>query len=253
MRPFSFHKLGFLLLSFVLLIVCVIVVELVMIKRGGIPVAVPDIPRRPEAYGTGQPLTYVVMGDSTTVSQGGDYDQGIARSTARVLARNHTVTLHNFGISGARAGDVRTEQLPKAVTVRPDVVLLAVTANDVTHFTSLGSIRRDLEAILEELRRVNPEVQIVLTGAPQMGSIPRFPEPLKSLARHRTAQINEIISDLDQPDYIHFARIAEETGPAFLANPDLFAQDRFHPTKEGYELWNRVLEKSFVDVSSRLK
>ena len=124
----------------IILVICVILAVLVciaginyaVIKYNGSPVAAPDIPRAAEKYGNGEPVTYVVLGDSTTISQGGDYDKGYARSSARFIAsKQREVTFYNLGESGARAADVASAQAPKARELRPDIVLIAVGANDV--------------------------------------------------------------------------------------------------------------------------
>lgn len=238
------HKITLVVGVLALALVVGFVIELLIIKYNGTPVAVPDIPRSAETFGSGPPLTYAVLGDSTSVGQGAPYDQGIARGSARHLANTHTVALHNFGISGARAADVRQSQLPKAVSVRPDVVLLSVTANDVTHMTSINSVRGDLMAVIDGLRSANPNVRIIFTGAPQMGSIPRFPEPIRSLARLRTAHMNTMARRLVQEQGITFAPIAEKTGPAFSRQPELFAADKFHPNEKGYALWTAVINEA---------
>ena len=69
--------------------------------------------------------------------RGAPYERGIAVATARHLATRGPVTLTNLAVSGARFGDVRRDQLPAAVRSRPDVVLVAAGANDVTGLTRL--------------------------------------------------------------------------------------------------------------------
>ena len=229
------------------------VIELLIVKFNGTAVPVPTIPRDPEIYGSGQPLVYVVMGDSTAVGQGGDYDKGIARSTARHLAElaSRQVTLRNLGVAGARAGGVAKHQLPKATQLRPDVVLIAVGANDVTHLTPTGSVSRDMSAVIDALRAANPDVRIVLTGSPEMGSIPRFPQPMRYFAGVRTGQVNAMLADVARDKQVVLAPIARITGPIFDRNPDLFAADKFHPTTEGYAVWLPTLEWALAVAMGR--
>src|SRR5688572_552909 len=85
----------------------------------------------PLQFGSSGPkLTYVVLGDSTAAAVGTDYESGIAVQTATELAKRHAVTKVNLGVTGARMRDVRERQLPEAVALRPDVVLLSAGAND---------------------------------------------------------------------------------------------------------------------------
>jgi acyl-CoA thioesterase-1 len=224
------------------LVLATVVINGLIIVFNGSRIAVPGIPRGAETYGQGKPLTYVVLGDSTTVSQGGDYDRGYVRTTARFLAgQGYRVTLHNLGVSGARAEDVMASQTPEAVKLHPDVALISVGANDVTHMTGIGSVEDNVSQSISALRSANPAIQIIYTGSPQMGSIPRFPQPTRYLATLRTQQLNTMARRVAADKHVIFAPIAEKTGPAFSAHPELYAADKFHPNTDGYDLWSPVL------------
>jgi lysophospholipase L1-like esterase len=216
-------------------------IEYAWIKYNGTPVPVPKISRQPQTIGHGPDLTYVVLGDSTAVAQGAPYAQGYAVATANYLAKNYTLTWVNLAVSGARAHDVATKQLPRALPYRPDLVLIAVGANDVTHLTSLDSVRHSLQSTITALRRANSNVKIVLTGSPDMGAVPRLPQPLRWLAGERTKSLNAMVMQLAAQQHVTFAPIARQTGPVFRKHPDLFASDKFHPNAGGYKLWIPVL------------
>ncbi len=214
---------------------------------------VPNIPRGVEKFGQGATLTYAVFGDSTTVGQGADYDSGYVRATARYLAdKGYTVQLQNFGVSGARAADVPARQIPhfKEQQLRPDIALIAVTANDVTHLTGINSIEKSLVQSIEQLRAVNASVQIIVTGSPQMGTVPRFPQPAQSLARFRSDQVNAMVKRLTSEQRVIFAPIAKETGPIFKAHPEFYASDLFHPNAQGYATWTPVIAKALDSALS---
>lgn len=246
------HKILVVLAAVIALVLVVAAVNFLIIRYRGTPVPAPDIPRSLETYGQeGEVLRYAVLGDSTTISQGGDYNEGYARETARFLAGNgFRVSLQNFGQSGATAADVASNQAPKASEFNPDIALIAVGANDVTHLTSLSSIRESLKETIGTLKRANPDVRIILTGSPQMGAVPRFPQPSSYLAGVRTGQVNEVVRDIvANEESVYFAPIAAETGPRFAATPDkLFARDLFHPNTQGYNLWTNVLKNSLGSV-----
>ncbi|MDP9224092.1 MAG: GDSL-type esterase/lipase family protein, partial [Actinomycetota bacterium] len=116
----------------------------------------------------GKPLSFVVLGDSTAAGLGAGsphaaYATDLARRLAGMGARVHLTVL---GISGARVHDVLTDQVPPAVAASPDLVFVGIGANDVTHLTSLGSIRSDTRQILERLTATGAAV--VLAGPPDM-------------------------------------------------------------------------------------
>lgn len=196
----------------------------------------------------GPPLKYVVIGDSTAAAVGATQEEGIAINTARALADGRRIELTNLGVSGARARDVLERQLPAAEALRPDIVLLAVGANDVTHLTPLRSVRRSVAGIVDRLKRVNPGVVIVVTGSPDMGSPPRIPRILRGIASWRTKQVNRLFDAEVQRSGVTFAPIALTTGPLFRRDRTLFAEDRFHPNARGYATWIPVLNKALAEA-----
>jgi lysophospholipase L1-like esterase len=208
-------------------------------------------PRVARTFGSGPSLVYVVLGDSTAVGVGGDYERGIAVATARALAERHRVTMTNLAASGARMGDVRRDQLQIAQSLHPDVVLLSAGANDVTHLTCISSMRGDLRKIVQALRAANPGVKIVITGAPDMGSPPRIPRLLQGIASRRTKQVNRMFRAEAAAYDLAFAPIAEETGPLFRRDRTLFAADRFHPNDRGYATWIPVLNEALAIATRR--
>lgn len=239
------------LLLAVVLLMLVLVVEALLASRGRRePFGNPS--RMPRVLGEAGPaLTYAVIGDSTSAGQGADYERGIALATARHLARERRVTLVNASISGARAADVAAEQVELAAGVRPDVALLAFGANDVIRLTSLGALRDTAEMTVERLVAANCDVKIVLTGAPEMGAVPRFAQPLRWVAGLRTRQVNRTIGAIVAQRELTLAPIAEQTGPLFARDPGLFAADRFHPNDRGYATWAPVLTHALDQALTR--
>jgi acyl-CoA thioesterase I len=233
-----------IIVAVIVAIVLFLLVELLIIKYNGIDVLAPNIPRAPQTLGSGPPLTYVVMGDSTSIGQGTTYDHSYALASAQHLAQTHAVTFVNVGISGATAKSVLDIQLSKAVKYKPDVVLLAVGANDTTHFTSGKSIQSSLQQIIDGLKQVNCKVRIVVTGSPAVDSTARFPWPARQLMELRTHQVNKAFAPVISHNHLTLAPIAMKTRAAFLADPTLLAQDKFHPNARGYAFWIPVVNEA---------
>jgi lysophospholipase L1-like esterase len=238
------RKIITILLVIIIGIVLFVVTEYLIIAYGGTPVAAPTIPRNESTLGSGSPLKYLVMGDSTSIGQGSDYAHSFAMTSADHLGKSHTVHFLNVGISGARAKDVITQQLSGAVQYKPDVVLLAVGANDVTHFSNYNDVQKSILHITESLITTNCHVKIVLTGSPAVGSVPRFPFPVKQIMAGRVIKMNEHIQEVITNNKLTFAPVAHRTGEAFLRNPRLFARDKFHPNADGYALWTPVINEA---------
>lgn len=243
-----------MLIGFGVLLVAAVVfaaAEVLYIKYNGTPVAAPTIPRGPQTLGSGSKLTYVVMGDSTTVAQGADYGDGYPLASARHLAEKYEVTFVNTGISGATAESTLQQQLSDAMQYKPDLVLLAVGANDTTHFTKGLTIQKSIQSIVDGLKASNPDVKIVVTRSPALDSVSRFPFGAKQLMQLRTKQVNKAFEPLIAKNNLILAPIAEQTRDAFLADPTLTAEDKFHPNARGYALWtpviNRAIDEALTD------
>jgi lysophospholipase L1-like esterase len=223
------------------LILLLIIYNVVVIATNGSPTITPDISNEAKTIGSGEELNYVVLGDSTAVAQGAQYSDGYAVNTAENLAENYKVTYINYGVSGARISDVVNKQLSESKDFTPDLVLVGVGANDVTHLTSLGSVENDIYKIMKDLKNRNNNVRIVFTGAASMGDVLRFPQPIKYLAGKQTERMNNVFKAAANEENVFFAAIAEKTGDAFASNPEYFASDKFHPSAAGYAEWTKAL------------
>jgi len=168
--------------------------------------------------------------------------------TARRLAETRIVRLTNFAVSGAKTRDVLDGQLPPAERARPDLVLISVGANDVTHLTSVRSVRSDIVQIIRRLRAANPDVVIVMTGSPDMGAPPRVPGVLRPIAAWQTRRLNRMFESVARANDVTFAPIAAATGPLFRRDHSLFADDRFHPNDRGYATWLPTLDRALGDA-----
>jgi acyl-CoA thioesterase-1 len=246
MQLYQGHRLLFITTICLVLLLIFAMSQITYIVLTGRSVSRPDIPREAQTLGSGEPLTYVVLGDSTAVGQGGDYNQGIAIASAQLLATNHAVTFQNFAVSGAKTKDVLRDQVDQAAALAPDVVLIAVGANDVTHLTPLSSVHQSMNDIINKLHAANPRAKIILTGAPAMGTVPRFAKPTRLLATLRTNQVNTVMADIAREHSLTFAAVADKTGPTFAKNPQLFAQDKFHPNNDGYAVWAPVINEAIT-------
>ena len=185
----------------------------------------------------GEPLRFVVLGDSTGAGVGAEvpanaYPTLLAEGLA---ASGRRVELLVFAVSGARTQDVLVDQVPKAVAAEPDVVFVGIGANDATHFTRLGEVHDDMELVLERLRATGAVV--VVAGAPDMRA-EAFLEPLRSIVGYRGRRVAEAIAEAAAEAGVPVVPLAEQTGPVFADDPDhAYSADRFHPGPGGYRAW----------------
>ena len=201
----------------------------------------------------GAPLMMVVLGDSTGAAVGAtDVDHGYPRLVAGALATvaSRPVTLRVLAISGARVADVRSAQLPSVAEAHPDIALLVVGGNDVTHLTRRRAARRDLRAVIEGCARTGATV--VVAGVPAVGTTRRVAQPLRLILRLRAHRLDTVWRDETAAAGAVRVELAAQTGPAFAADAALFSDDMFHPSDKGYALWARVLQDGVVRAYHRV-
>lgn len=202
--------------------------------------------------GNGQPLRYIVIGDSTAAGRGAPYADGIAMKTAEHLAKSRKVTMVNLGVSGATFADIVNHQLTEAAKLQPDLVLCSAGANDVTHFTSTSKLTASAEKMVAVLSDRDGPPVIVFTCSPDMGAVPRFLQPLRWIAGIESKRVNRAIMAGIHSPHVAIAPVYD-TGPLFAANPGLFAADRFHPNSGGYATWLPLLYRALDDNLKRAR
>ena len=250
-------KIFLILLTPVVLLALILIIEAVIVSRGPREQFI-NPKRTPQVFGkSDNKLKYLVMGDSTGAGQGGDYDQGIAVSTAKNLSQNYEVEFLNASISGAKVSDVITGQLEEGLKFNPDLILISVGANDVVKLTNPSTFEKDLGKLISKIIESNCKTKIVVTGVPEMGAIPRFAQPLRYIAGLQTKNLNNVFDQIIKKYNLAHAPIAKITGPIFKKDKSLFAQDRFHPNNQGYAEWikviNPVLENELKNPNSHCK
>jgi lysophospholipase L1-like esterase len=211
----------------------VLVVEVELARRGE---NLPDEPFELDGRvgtGAGAALRMVWLGDSTAAGVGAaDADGALPRQVARRLDR--PVELSVLAVSGARVDDVFDDQVAKVADLAPDLVVISVGANDVTHLTTADTFYRAYAKVLDELP---DRADVVLLGVPDMGAPPRLAQPLRYVAGVRGGTLDAEVHGLARTRDLGYVDIAGGTGPAMRRDPGLFSADRYHPDTDGYRLW----------------
>jgi lysophospholipase L1-like esterase len=199
----------------------------------------------------GEPLRFVVLGDSTSagIGSGGAadaYPTLLAKRLAEDTGRRVDLTV--LGISGARTADVLSEQIPKVAELRPDVVFVGIGANDVTHLTPLDDIKKDMSAILAEL--ATTEAEIAVAGAPDM-RVYAWHQPLRQITYLRGLQVADAIEEVAHDKDVAVVELQEQTGHFFAEEPEAhFSEDEFHPSALGYKRWADAIYPVVRDLVS---
>jgi lysophospholipase L1-like esterase len=185
----------------------------------------------------GEPLVFVVLGDSTSAGVGaGAPDRTYPVLLARRLAAGGgRVRLVNLGVPGARVGDVLDHQVPAAEAASPDLVFVGIGGNDATHVTPIASVRRDMEAVLARLQRTG--AGIAVAGPPDMRAA-AFLQPLRSLSGWRGRRVAGAIERVAVQRRAAVVPLAAATRAFVSSHPErYFSEDGFHPGARGYAAW----------------
>lgn len=186
--------------------------------------------------GAGEPFRLAVLGESTVDGVGAaTHEEALTGCLARELAKDgRAVRWQAIGRTGANARTVRAELAP---LVRPaDLVVVALGVNDTIELRTAAGYRRDLLALVVDLRRRLGPVGVVLAGVPPMSRFPSLPRPLRDVLAARSVALDAAAAAVARvPGVVHVPM-----GPELL-DPAAFASDRFHPGPAGYARWAQTL------------
>lgn len=203
-------------------------------------------------FGPGTPITLIVLGDSTAKGMGAEHArQTIGATIANGVAAfsGRSVELTNLAEIGAESPHLGA-QLDRALEAvpEPDVAVILVGANDVTHRIDKSIAVRHLEMTVQRLRDVGAEV--VVGTCPDLGAIQPVPQPLRLLARRwsRDLAAAQTVAVVEAGG--RAVSIGDLLTEAFSSEPHvMFSEDRFHPSPAGYA---RVAAAMLPSVSAAL-
>ena len=177
----------------------------------------------------------VAFGDSLTAGLGvTPEDSYPARLQARLRSEGYAYRVVNAGASGdTTAGGLR--RIDWALKNKPDIVIVALGANDAMRGQDLASVRANLDAIVARFQKAG--VRVLVAGMevpPNYGA--RYAADFRRL----------------------YAEVARKRGAAFMpflldgvaGTPRLNLPDGIHPTAEGYRV---VVEHLWPHVEPMLK
>jgi lysophospholipase L1-like esterase len=179
------------------------------------------------------PLRLVVLGDSIAYGTGARHadDTLGPRLTAVLTHDGFDVDLRVLAVPGAVSAHLGA-QVRRAEPLRADLAVVVIGANDLARFVPIDGATADLAAAVAALRSAGTDVVVV--PAPDMSAVPFVPPAFRAAVKAACAQLQHRQGQVAEAAGATVARIAEEVGSAFAADPALFSADRFHPSSAGY-------------------
>jgi lysophospholipase L1-like esterase len=184
----------------------------------------------------GKPVELLALGDSGMAGVGVTQPaetlpaliaQRVAASTGRPV---HVVS---HAQAGARTHDVLVDQLALDVG-RPDVVLLLIGTNDVTHLSRTRQLADDTALLLSRLHNVGAPV--VMSSLPEFAAMRAVPLLFRVALRTRAVQVGRVQrrAVLEAGSGVSFVDVKGPLGPEFVTDLSLVSPDRYHPSRDGY-------------------
>ena len=206
----------------------------------------------------GEPLTLVVLGDSSVAGVGADAaEDTLTYGVAKALSDQYRVSLHALGVSGSRLSHVVLDQLPQVEGLDPDIVLVCVGTNDVTHGTTLREAKRQLRLLVAGLAEAAPNARMIVSGLPPAETAAAFHRPLRDLLGLRALLFTRLYRAELTPHGISVFDIAKLTKSAFHGKREMFSADLFHPSSAGYaflaSIYGRAVRESLEAATRDLQ
>lgn len=201
-------------------------------------------------YGRGRPgpaIRIAMLGDSSAAGYGVwrvEETPGAMLASAVALRTDRRVHLREYAVVGARTSDLH-EQIEHALLGEPDVAVVFIGANDVTHqVLPSQSVQHLQDAVLT---LVAGGVAVVVGTCPDLGTIRPIAAPLKQVARgwSRRLAAAQTIAVVEAGG--RTVSLGSVLGPEFDAAPALlFGPDQFHPSHDGYRALVQVMVPSVL-------
>lgn len=196
----------------------------------------------------GDPLDLVMLGDSLAAGLGADLPSEtlgarLAKGVAKKVRRSVRLT------TAARVGQ-HSEELARQIgrlpeDYRPDVAVIVVGGNDITHRKPVAESVAHLEAAIKQLQ--DRGAAVVVGTCPDLGMLRAVRQPLRTLGSIASKQLAIAQREAALRCGAHVVVLAQVAGPFFVSHPEeMFSIDQFHPSSLGYRRTAKAMLPSLL-------
>ena len=174
-----------------------------------------------------------VLGDSIAWGQGAarERDRLPSRLVDGLASRGYEAEARVFAVPGATSSGL-VAQVGQALSWRPDLAVVVIGANDLTHLVPVEVAAQALGDAVRRLRAHGTEV--VVAPAPDLSAVPHVPVFLRETVRAAGDLLRERQMSIVVAESGRIADPDQRASRAFATDPSLFSSDRFHPSSAGY-------------------
>ncbi|MFS0852677.1 SGNH/GDSL hydrolase family protein [Microbacterium sp. 179-I 3D4 NHS] len=184
----------------------------------------------------GAPVELLLLGDSLAAGLGAARRKDtLGGRLAKALAAglHRPVRLHTAAVVGSESPDLDAQLDGLPTGYRPDVAVIVVGGNDVTHRLPVGVSIRHLRRAIDVLRAEGTEV--VVGTCPDLGTLRPVPQPLRRIVSGLSRRLAAAQSEAAAEGGAVPVDLRRSVGPLFFDEPEqMFSLDRFHPSALGY-------------------
>lgn len=183
----------------------------------------------------------LVVGDSAAAGVGATTQEGALTGLLYTYLSHYgpaRVSLH--AKTGYKSEDVLRllHQLPEQ---RFTSALVSIGVNDVTKFVSLKHWQSNITDIGLLLTKKFHCKRVVFTALPPIHCFPALPQPLRAILGFRAQLLNKAlarsIAIIDNAEILSVPALNVTGTVHDVQQSGLMAEDGFHPSTKGYELW----------------
>lgn len=144
----------------------------------------------------------------------------------------------NRGIGGDVTRGVLFRLDEDVLALKPAAMVLCIGTNDLSCHAPTAGIMANISAIIDQARKPNPKLPIVLCTIPprEVANAPTKPGAHKDINERITAYAK------DKPDLVLLDLFAVLSGPDGTMAAEDFAKDRIHLAGPGYAKWAAALQ-----------
>jgi lysophospholipase L1-like esterase len=222
-----------------------------------------SVPKLPEALGASGTVEgqlpffrLVTIGESTIAGVGVEtHEEGFTGTLAKRLAAQLNTALEwkVYAKSGYTVKAMRHKLVPKVEEAHIDLIVIGAGANDAFQLSSPWKWKKDVNALITELRKKYGHTPIVFTNMPPIKSFPAFTPLMKFFLGNLVDILGEVLAaEVRKHDNVFFynRKITLEDWIERLditAAPEDFFSDGVHPSKLTYQTWAKDLVTFMTD------